>query len=120
MNKEQIAEMGIGIIDNNVIHMKFGKGKIGVTVGGNSESENPVVLLVPIKKKSIGEPFTPDDMKKDRMSVALEFDSIDSIDVVIKGLEEAKRRILIDEINKKEIELVMTKAKLRKISNTEE
>ena len=115
MNKEQMAEMGIGIVDNNVVHMEFGKGKIGVTVGGNSESENPVVLLVPIKKKSIGEGFTPEDMKKGRMSVALEFENTESIDVLIAGLEEAKRRILYDALSKQQDEVVKTITKLESL-----
>lgn len=115
-NKEVMAEMGIGIVDNNVVHMKFGKGKIGIVVGGNSESENPVVLLVPIKKKAVGEPFTPDDMKKDRMSIALEFDNADSIDVLILNLEAAKKQILTAIFDKQREAITETVEKLDKVN----
>jgi hypothetical protein len=113
-SKEVMAEMGIGIVDNNVVHMKFGKGKIGITVGGNSESENPVVLLVPIKKKSVSEPFTPDDMKKGRMSVALEFENAESIDVLILNLQAAKKQILTAVFEKQREEIAQTVEKLEK------
>jgi hypothetical protein len=119
MDKKELKAAGIGIVDNNVTHMIFGKGKIGVTVGGNSESESPVVLLVPIKKKKVGEPFSPDDMKKGRMSVALEFDNTESIDVLIAGLEEAKRRILYDALTKQQNEVVKTITKLEALKKKE-
>jgi hypothetical protein len=118
MNKEEMSEMGFGIIDNNVIHMKFGKGKIGVALGGNSESENPVVLLVPIKKKAVGEDFTPEDMKKDRMSVALEFENAESIDVLILSLQAAKKQILTAVFEKQREEIAQTVEKLVDVTLT--
>lgn len=117
-NKEVMAEMGIGIVDNNVVHMKFGKGKIGITVGGNSESDNPVVLLVPIKKKAVGENFTPADMKKDRMSVALEFENTESIDVLILNLQAAKKHILTAVFEKQREEIAQTVEKLQDVTLT--
>lgn len=113
-----MSEMGFGIIDNNVIHMKFGKGKIGVVLGGNSESVNPVVLLVPIKKKAVGDDFTPEDMKKDRMSVALEFENAESIDVLILSLQAAKKQILTAVFEKQREEIAQTVEKLVDVTLT--
>jgi len=118
MNKEELKSVGIGIVDNNVVHMKFGKGKIGVALGGNSESENPVVLLVPIKKTAVGDVFTPDDMKKDRMSVALEFENTESIDVLILSLQAAKKQILTALFEKQREEIADTVEKLQDVTLT--
>jgi len=82
------------MIKNSQMVLEFGNGDIGVG-GGNCKSDHKIGIVVfsNIEKREIGSFKGFDDVKNENYPLVMTFTKKESIDVVIKALQDAKKEM---------------------------
>jgi hypothetical protein len=84
----------IKVYSDKQVVITFGKGDICVNGGDSSQSEVGIVLLnnqSPRDIGSVGKLLKGQEYEHKDMDVVIEFTKVESIDVLIRALEEAKK-----------------------------